>query len=127
VFALTGWRLSHTVWPSPYKKRNSNSNARLELILTAILLLLLASLLHGWYAGNAAVPISQAAIAFMYYRGYIIAFAAVLLITALTLLWVAKSVWWAASGAGAYFLFFPRVTWRLLIALDLVPRRNEKS
>ena len=97
------------------------------MILAAILLLFLASLIHGWYAGNAVVPISQAAIAFMYYRGYIIAFAAVLLMTALTLLWMAKGVWWVAGGAGVYFLFFPRVTRRLLIALNLVPRRDEKS
>ncbi len=53
------------------------------MILSAVLLLFLASMLHGWYAGHAAVPISHAAYAFMFYTGYIAGLLALSLIAGL--------------------------------------------
>ena len=91
------------------------------MILSAVLLLFLASMLHGWYAGHAAVSISQAAYAFMFYRRYIAVLFALSLITGLGLLWAARGFWWTAGGAVIYFFAPPRLTWRLLILLKVVP------
>lgn len=97
------------------------------MILIGIALLFLASLLHGWYAGHASVPISRAAIGYMYYRGYVIAVAAVCFVVAVILLWLSRGIWWAVGGAASYFLFLSRITWRILVALGLVPVKQEFS
>jgi hypothetical protein len=97
------------------------------VIVSAILLLFLASLLHGWYVHNATIHSSQVAVGYLMYGGYVIAFAVVLLISGLTLLWLARGFLGAAVGAAAYFLILSRITSRLLVALNLVPRRDGDS
>ena len=76
---------------------------------------------------NARVHSSQVAVGYLMYGGYVIAFALVLLISGLALLWLARGFWGAVVGAAAYFLVLSRVTSRLLVALNLVPRRDTES
>lgn len=94
------------------------------MILGAILLLLLASLLHSWYGGNAAARLTQRAVGFMMFRGYVFAFCVVLLISGLALLWVDTGFFGVVVGAAVYFLVLPLLTLPLLTALNLVPRRD---
>jgi len=89
----------------------------------AILLLLLSSLIKGWYAENALLPYGQAASLYRDHSGYAVAAFVLLLIAALILLWFAKGLWYAAIGAVAYFLF-PQITRPLLVALGF-PRKHD--
>ena len=97
------------------------------MILGAILFLLLGSLLHSWYAGNAAARITQKALGFIAFGGYVLAFSIVLLISGLALLWIDAGFLGAVVGAAVYFLVLPLLTLPLLIALNLVPRRDGES
>jgi len=94
------------------------------LILGAIFLLLLANLLHSWYAGNAAARLTQRAVGFMMFSGYVLASSVVLLIGGLLLLWIDAGFWVAVVGLAVYFLVLPLLTLPLLSALNLLPRRD---
>ena len=96
----------------------------LRLILGAILLLFVASLLHSWYSGNAAVRITQQALGFMMFGSYVLAFSVLLLLCGLALLWSAAGFVGAIIGAAVYFLVLPLIIIPLLTALDLIPRRD---
>jgi ribosomal protein S27E len=91
--------------------------------LSAIVLLLVASVIHGWYAGNASLPHGHAASLVRYHGGFILVVFTLLLVGALILLWSAKGFWFAVGGVGAYFFLLPLITLPLLTAIGLVPTK----
>jgi hypothetical protein len=97
------------------------------VFFSAILLILLASFFHSWYAGNAGASVSQVAFGFIWYGSYVLAFSIVLLISGLVLLLIAKGVSWAVVGAAAYFYVLTPLALLLLRAINLVPRRDKES
>lgn len=96
------------------------------MIVGAIGLLFVASILHSWYAGNAAARMTQRATGFVMYGSYVLAFSIFLLVLALGLLWVARGFVAAFAGAAIYFLVLPLLTLPLLTALNLVPPREDR-
>ena len=97
------------------------------MAFSAILILLLTSVIHSWYAGNASAPHGEAAGLIRDHGSFVLAVIVLLLVTALILLWWAKGFWSAAVGAGLYFFLLPLITYPLLNAIGLVPRRHDSS
>ena len=97
------------------------------MTISGILLLFVTSIIHSWYAGNASAPRGEAAGLIRDHGGFVLAVTVLLLVTALVLLWWAKGFWSAAVGAGLYFFLFPLITYPLLSAIGLVPRRSNSS
>lgn len=94
-----------------------------SVTLSATVLLFVASLIHGWYAGNASLPRGHAASLVRDHDGFILAVLTLLLVGTLILLWSAKGFWFAVGGAGAYFFLLPLITFPLLTATGLVPTK----
>lgn len=92
------------------------------MLIGAILSLLLASLLHSWYAGNAKARITQRAIGFMMYGGRVLAVSVAALLFGLACLWISEGFLAALLGAACYFLLLPLIIVPLLNAFRLIPR-----
>ena len=91
------------------------------MTLSAIVLLLAASVIHCWYAGNASLPRWHRASLVRDHEIFVFAVTVLLPVTALILLWWANGFWSAAVGAGLYIFLFPRIIYALLNMIGLVP------
>jgi hypothetical protein len=114
---------AHGIDPGCHTVKNE-IRRRAGLILIALLLLIFASLLHSWYAGNSAARVTQRAIGFLAFGGYVLAFSVFLLIGGLALLWISKSFYVVLAGAAIYFLLLPLLISPLLSALDATKNSN---
>ena len=84
------------------------------MIVLAIVALVLASVLHCWYAANAGMQLGHAAGAFYMFGRSIVVPAILLLLVSVALIWIGGSFLWAVAALIVYFLVMPLIILPLL-------------
>ena len=99
----------------------------LNVVLLGCLFILLASLLHSWYAGNAAADHWQVAIGYVMHGPKVLVASILLLLGGLLLIWIDSSFFVAAAAAFVYFFVLSPLTVLLLRVLKFVPPAAQRS
>jgi hypothetical protein len=87
--------------------------------------ILLASLLHSWYAGNATASRGEVAIGYIMHGPKVLVASILLLLGGLVLIWIGSSFLVAASAALVYFFVLSPLSMLLLRGLKWVPPYDE--
>jgi hypothetical protein len=95
------------------------------MLLLGCFFILLASLLHSWYAGNASASRGEVAIGYIMHGPKVLVASILLLLGGLVLIWVGSSFLVAASAVFVYFLMLSPLSVLLLRVLKWVPPRDE--
>jgi hypothetical protein len=91
------------------------------MVLLGCFFVLLACLLHSWYAGNASASRGEVAIDYIMHGPKVLVASILLLLGGLVLIWVDSSFLVAAGAALVYFFALSPLTLLLLRFLKLVP------
>lgn len=91
------------------------------MVLLGFLSVLLACLLHCWYAGNAGAWRSERAIGYIMHGPKVLLVAILFLLTGLLLIWIGTGFALAALVAFIYFFLLSPLTMLLLQSLKFVP------
>ena len=96
------------------------------MVLVGCLLVMLASVLHSWYGGNAtAANRADVAIGFVMYGAKVLVASIFFLLGGLALIWVGSSFLFAACATLVYFLVLSPLSMLLLRVLKWVPEHDE--
>jgi uncharacterized membrane protein len=98
---------------SPSTRGSGRKGAWLMIVL-GIAALVLASVLHCWYAANAGMKSGHAAGAFYMFGRSIVVPAILLLLVSVALIWIGGSFLWAVAALIVYFLVLPLIILSLL-------------
>jgi len=79
------------------------------MLAAGLLVLVLASVLHCWYAANAGTERGHAAGGFYVFGRGVVALSLLLLLISVVLIWSGSSFLWAAAELVAYFLVMPLI------------------
>ena len=90
------------------------------MTILAGVLLLIASIIHCWWSGNAKAGPGNAAEAFYRHAKGILFFQILLLATALIIFWLSKGFVAALVAAGIYFFVLPLIVLPILAKIGLV-------
>ncbi|MCI0440253.1 MAG: hypothetical protein L0177_14150 [Chloroflexi bacterium] len=96
------------------------------MALLAVALIMLAGLLHAWYAGHAVAKPGHAARGFHVVGPGVLVASIVMLVGGLALLWFLTGFLSALAAAGVYFFVLPLITMPLLEALKVIPERKDR-
>jgi hypothetical protein len=97
------------------------------MVLLGCFFILLASLLHSWYGGNAGADRWQVGIGYVMHGPKVLVASILLLLGGLVLIWVDSSFLVAAGAALVYFFVLSPLTLLLLRVLKLVPPAAERD
>jgi hypothetical protein len=97
------------------------------MVLLGWLFILLASLLHCWYAGNGVADRGQVAIGYAMHGPKVLVASILLLLGGLLLIWIHSSFFVAAAAAFVYFFVLSPLTMLLLGVLKLVPPAAQRT
>jgi hypothetical protein len=99
----------------------------LNVVLLGCLFILLASLLHSWYAGNAVADRWQVAISYVMHGPKVLVASILLLLGGLLLIWIGSGFFAAAAAALVYFFVLSPLTLLLLGVLKFVPPATQRT
>jgi hypothetical protein len=91
------------------------------MLFAGVLLVLLAGVLHCWYAGHASAPFPFRALGFQMFGSVVLGIGIMALVVGLGLTWGATSFLGAAIAALGFYFVLPLVTPPLLRALGAIP------
>ncbi len=96
------------------------------MLLTGLLLVLIAAVLHGWYSGNAMAKPGNAAFAFRSVGGLALGLSIGLLIGGVLLVWAGAGFVAVLITLPVYFFLLPLIVVPILTAGGFVPDRRAR-
>ena len=91
------------------------------MAVVGIVLLIIAAVLHSWYAGSARHPV-DASWAFAQFGLLVLLLTIILLVTGVLFVWLGSGFFAALVATGVYFFVLPLVFVPLLRRAGLIPR-----
>ena len=91
------------------------------MAVVGTVLIIVAAILHSWYAGSARHPIEPSR-AFAQFGLLVLFLTIILLVTGVLFIWLGSGFLTALAAAGVYFFVLPLVILPLLQRAGLVPR-----
>jgi uncharacterized RDD family membrane protein YckC len=96
------------------------------MLLAGVLLILVAALLHSWYAGNATAKPGEAAGGFYAFGASCLLVVILLLVAGAILVWLGSSFVAALVSVGVYFFVLPLIFTPLLEWARFIPPRSAR-